>query len=1399
MDKTLSDILQQLTTIVKQQHSAPTAPSGTCNVPLPDIQPFNNEDESVDFEEWMDRFQFSMECAATNLEDGAKVKLIMTKLSPSTFGEYKRSCLPDEITTFGFDETKKRLKKVFARQHSLAIDRYDCLRAGREDGEEFGIFINRLKNHFRKFRYSEMNEDQFKCLVLLTALKAPNEAKLRQYVLSRLTAEETKTSKTPKLFDVVSEEMQTMLKTEAEVKILEQPRPRVNAVTQSKGKPSFSKRENFRPPTTANPVKKDKAPPNNCYRCGDRHWAQNCPKINWVCRKCSRKGHTEQMCEKIQSFRQNKKSQNQNPKMNMVLLPAALINSVNSSKLLRASIRVNGRRIEFILDTGADINVIDESAYKTIGSPPLRECLEEAVLFDGRRCKFLGKGTANFQFKGVQVEEPFYVAKYGALNLLGAATMDGFGFLQEMKKLLLGNSINQISTNAAAKVRETVEKLPQRYAQIFEEGLGLCTKIKAHLTLNPTATPVFRRARPVPYSALPVVNGELERLEKMKVITPVEHTEWAAPILVVKKANGSARLCADFSTGLNDSLQLHQHPLPLPSDIFSKLNGGKYFSKVDLSDAYLQIELDEESKNLCTIATHRGHFKYERMPFGVKSAPGIFQSIMDNMLADLSFALAYLDDIIIVSPTIDEHAEHVDQIFARLNNWGFRARMDKCSFFQTEIKYLGVIIDQKGRRPDPSKVTAIAEMPIPTNLPELRSYLGMVNYYQEFIRNFRCIRQPLDELLKADQPWNWTPKCQNAFNKIIATLQSDLALTHYDPALPIIVAADASQHGIGGVLSHELANGTIKAVSHFSRSLSPAEQNYGQIEKEALALVEAVKRFHKMIFGRKFTLLTDHQPLKKIFGNKSGVPKHSHNRLVRWSLILTAYDFDIKYVKTELFGQADALSRLISSNRAAKPDEEIIVASCEIENSLQNDIREIVRQLPITYKELVAETKDDSGLQQIMKFVKNLWPEPKNFRETEFLSSEKYVQFHRRKDDISIVNDCLMLGERIIIPKALQKQILKMLHQGHPGTRRMKSLARIHVYWPMLDTEIESFVHKCPSCALAAKNPTKTTLQSWPKTDGPWQRIHMDYAGPFHKKMYLIIVDSYSKYPEISEMNSTNSAATISKLTSLISRYGIPETLVSDNGTQFQSHQFRQFTKSFGIEHLFSAPYAPQSNGQAERMVDTFKRACAKIKGEGVSGNALETFLLTYRTTPSDTLNGKSPAELFLGRRPRIGLDLLRPPPAYTKKDLKMEAYFNRKHGARPRAFKMGEDVFARHRKSGIWRAGTITDRRGVIYTVEFRDKTANRFHANQLNSREITDEEAGNSLEILHETFGLAPPDVNSGRESRAEGIGVEDPPAETFARRYPARTRKPATRLDIADVRRPAYDHVAVGQPPG
>ncbi|CAD6198484.1 unnamed protein product [Caenorhabditis auriculariae] len=294
------------------------------------------------------------------------------------------------------------------------------------------------------------------------------------------------------------------------------------------------------------------------------------------------------------------------------------------------------------------------------------------------------------------------------------------------------------------------------------------------------------------------------------------------------------------------------------------------------------------------------------------------------MISGLNGVAAYLDDIIVTGRSTDEHRRNLEALFDRIHNYGFRVRLPKCNFLMPEIRYLGHIIDKDGRRPDPEKVRAITKMPQPKDVQQLRSFLGMITYYGNFIDKMRQIRTPLDALLKKDTRFEWSPECQDAFKRVKDVLASPLLLTHFDPTLDIIVAADASDYGIGAVILHRYADGSEKAICHASRSLTDAEKKYAQIEKEGLGLVFAVRKFHRYIFGRRFTLLTDHKPLLTIFGNKKGLPVYSANRLLRWSLILRGYDFKIEYRSTTSFGQADALSRLISED--IQPTEDIVIA-----------------------------------------------------------------------------------------------------------------------------------------------------------------------------------------------------------------------------------------------------------------------------------------------------------------------------------------------------------------------------------------------------------------------------------------------------------------------------------------
>nr|CDJ98236.1 RNA-directed DNA polymerase (reverse transcriptase) domain containing protein [Haemonchus contortus] len=405
---------------------------------------------------------------------------------------------------------------------------------------------------------------------------------------------------------------------------------------------------------------------------------------------------------------------------------------------------------------------------------------------------------------------------------------------------------------------------------------------------------------------------------------------------------------------------------------------------------------------------------------------------MDTILAGLPGVVAYLDDVIVVGGTEEEHRRNLHTAFRRIAESGLHVRMEKCRFATSSINYLGYIIDKHGRRPDPKKIEAITKMPVPQDISRLRSFLGLLSYYGTFIKEMRSLRAPLDALLAKNAKFNWTKECNVSFNRAKSILSSD----HYDPSQEIIVAGDASNYGVGAVISHRYADGSEKAVAHAFRSLQPAEKNCSQIEKEALALIFAVQKFHRKLHGRKFTLLTDHKPLLAIFGSKKGIPVYIANRLQRWATTLLAYDFHVQYRSTDKFGQADALSRLIATYSA--PEEERVISAISADEDIKHIFTNAVQALPVTADEVRKWTAQDRLLQQVNSYLRRAWPTK--------ITNPKLLCFYNRRNALSTLDGCLLMADRVVIPELLQSRVLRQLHKGHPGIVRMKALARSYAY-----------------------------------------------------------------------------------------------------------------------------------------------------------------------------------------------------------------------------------------------------------------------------------------------------------------------------------------------------------------
>ena len=704
--------------------------------------------------------------------------------------------------------------------------------------------------------------------------------------------------------------------------------------------------------------------------------------------------------------------------------------------------------------------------------------------------------------------------------------------------------------------------------------------------------------------------------------------------------------------------------------------------------------------------------------FGITSAPSIWQQTIEQVLQGLPGVQVYLDDILVTGRTEKEHYENLDKVLTRLEERNLTLKREKCRFAQESVDFLGHRIEKDGVHKTPDKTSKIENLDRPENVSQLRSYLGLLNYYRKYIPNLAHEIAPLTDLLKSDREFVWNASAERAFVHSKELLKSSGFLVHFDPDLPISIATDASPIGVGAVLSHVYANGEEKPIMFASRSLTKTERNYPQIEKEALGIVFALRRFYMYVYGRKFTLITDNKPLTAIFGPYKSLPALAAERMQRWAMYLAGFDYDIRYRTSRANANADCLSRL--PDRDEEPDfqepESVAIGHVEV--------------LPMNHEELRNATRKDKTLSRVMRHTLDGWPK-------QLSEEDKDLQpFFVRRLEITVEQGILLWGMRIIIPLKMHSAVLKEVHEGHLGIVKMKSIARSYVWWPRIDAQIEEAAKQCQTCQVVQNQPPQCSMHPWIPATRPMERIHVDFAGPFEGLMYMIVVDAYSKWPEVVIMSNITTGKTIEALRGIFSRFGLPQIVVSDNGPQFTSGEFEEFMKLNGIVHKRSAPYHPSTNGQAERFVQSVKQALRAAKSDlGTVQAKLDRFLLAYRNS-AHSVTGESPATLFLNRPLRIRLDNLRPNIA--------RKYASRLHGQamqrgtrskakKLRDFEIGDNVLARDYMGKIrWVPGQIVDKEGpLMYKVQVK-KGIWRRHVDQLLPRLANEDEGDQSSDTV-------------------------------------------------------------------
>ena len=722
------------------------------------------------------------------------------------------------------------------------------------------------------------------------------------------------------------------------------------------------------------------------------------------------------------------------------------------------------------------------------------------------------------------------------------------------------------------------------------------------------------------------------------------------------------RLAINYKNTINDHLEDLPHVFTTCSEELDKLKG-EFRTCIDLKGAFKQIKITPGfSQQICAIVTPRGYAVPTRMQFGIKTAPSIWNSNMSKLIHGMNGrgplkAAVMVDDVCLTGKSAKEHFENVHEFVYRLWVAGLKANIDKCKFYQNEVRFLGKIISRDGIRLDESTTDAILKMPQPDDTAKLRSFLGHMSYVSRHVPDIRTARAPLDNLLKPDVKYEWNEPQQQSFDRCKQLAGNSALLTHFDSSRPIVLTTDASPYGLGACLSHKsTTNGKTRLmpIAYASASLKNAEKNYAQVDCEGLAIHWAIQHFRQYLWCQHFELHTDCSALVKIFGSKNDLGGMAAGRLNRWAAALMEYSFSIKHIKGKSNLTADSLSRLpvcekseIDNSVASAPYpvgsshhrlSELSTMQQQVnfqDKSSQDASISISQQeigqnplcawdiLPLTSKDIAKATREDVVYGKLLNAIRVGALDH---------SDPSLKKFGGVFNELYIDNDVIHFGARVVIPTVQQPRLLQELHYSHIGIVKMKDTVRRYFWWPLVGKDIESMCNKCPGCRKYRRKPSPGPLCPWPFSTRPMERVHIDYL-EYRGKMILLMIDSFSKRIWCNLMNTdTTATKTLAVLFGwFCDSTGFPTSLVSDNGPQFTAAIFKEKLEKWGIKHVLTPPYHPQSNGLAERAVGIVK---SKLKKMDVSGSAIPLFIaLKYierihgLTTHAST--GRCPYELI--------------------------------------------------------------------------------------------------------------------------------------------------------------------------
>ena len=991
-----------------------------------------------------------------------------------------------------------------------------------------------------------------------------------------------------------------------------------------------------------------------CGKCGRNHEKGTCPAFGTTCKFCKKKNHWMKVCRKRRDINLvDDDSQSDND-----ILPINIAKEQHANRRIEnvniiedkwtANIVINNKVVNFRVDTGAKCNILVKSEFEKIkGKNKLSHSTKSLKSYTNHVIKTLGAVVLPLKYKNQEIKARFEVVDICQENILSGDTAECLGLLQRIDSIK-SNSEDELLRDFP-EMRKTTGTLPGEYKIQLEEN----------------AKGVIHPPRRLAASLRKKVVEKLKEMQSDGFITPVhEPTEWVSS-MVVSFRNDKVRICID-PKDLNKAIKREHHPMKTIEDVITNIPGSKVFSVLDAKSGFMQIKLQRESSFLTTFNTPLGRYRWLRLPYGIKSAPEIYQRIMDEMLQGIKGPSVIIDDILIAGRDSKHHDLILKQVMQRATEYNLKLNYDKCKIRQNQVPYMGHILSEKGLEPDPAKLKAIIEMPAPIDKDGMRRFLGLIQYLAKFIPNLSHTDSPLRNLLKTDVEFQWNHEQEKSFQELKRLCAHPPVLAYYDVNKDVQIECDASKDGLGAVL---LQDGRV--IAYASRALTDAEKRYAQLEKEMLSIVYSTNKFHCFIFGKEVTVFNDHKPLEQIFKKSLlSAPMRIQKMLMR----LQWYDLKVCYRKGKEMFISDALSRAYLPNTEQ---------NCEF----TDDSVKMISVSETKYTEIQDYTHKE--LSMLSQVIMKGWPDTRNETPIEVRA------YWDSRDQLSTSDGIIYKGLRIVIPPSLRSDMLKLIHKSHLGIVKCKQRAREVMFWPRMNADIENTVRDCGICAEHQNQQVSEPLVPTKTPDLPYSMVGCDLF-ELERKKYVLLVDYYSKFIDVVELRHEATSAVVEAMKSVFACHGIPKRLRSDNGPQFTSAEFKNFCKQYGIEHETSSPHFQSSNGEAERAIQTVKKLWKKSKDKFLA-------LLDYRTTPLADIN-LSPAQLLMGRRPRNLLPSSKeillpkaPDPRIVKRHFDSDKqsqkhYYDNRKGVKDH-HPLQDGTLVRMRHGTKWKPGIVTSR----------------------------------------------------------------------------------------------------------